>query len=120
MLMSGLLDQTTPHEEHAVPAWEGLDHPDDVWVDMPRGAHQTFITICHDLSPAIIAIVQPNAPEDGCDFEQFTPTDQAIPVIAAYLLAFGRRHVLGETEWDEILRGEPIGDIDDQFEITVR
>ena len=120
MLMSGLLDKTTPHATQATPAWEGLDHPDDIWVDMPRGAHQTFITICHDLTPELIAIVQPNAPEDGCDFEQFTPTPQAIPIIAAYLLAFGRRHVLGETEWDEILRGEPIGDIDDQFEITVR
>jgi hypothetical protein len=68
----------------------------------------------------LLSFFQPNAPEDGCDFEQFTPTPQAIPIIAAYLLAFGRRHVLGETEWDEILRGEPIGDIDDQFEITVR
>lgn len=120
MLMSGLLDKTTPHETQAAPAWEGLDHPDDIWVDMPRGAHFTFVTICHDLAPALLDLFQPDAPEDGCDFEQFTPTDQATPIIAAYLLAFGRRHVLGETGWDEILRGEPIGDIDDQFEITVR
>jgi predicted dienelactone hydrolase len=120
MLMSGLQDKTTPHATQAVPAWEGLDHPEDIWVDMPRGAHQTFITICHDLDPMLLSFFQPNAPEDGCDFEQFTPTPQAIPVLAAYLLAFGRRHVLGETEWDEILRGKPIGDIDDQFEITVR
>jgi hypothetical protein len=120
MLMSGLQDKTTPHETQAVPAWEGLDHPDDIWVDMPRGAHFTFVTICHDLLPAFLNMFQPDAPEDGCDFEQFTPTPQAIPIIAAYLLAFGRRHVLGETEWDEILRGETIGDIDDQFEITVR
>jgi predicted dienelactone hydrolase len=30
MLMSGRLDQTTPQEEHAEPAWAGIDHPDDL------------------------------------------------------------------------------------------
>jgi len=120
MLMSGLLDQTTPHATQAAPAWAMLDHPDDVWVDMPMGAHVSFITICHDLAPSIINIFQPDAFDDGCDFDRFTPTDEAVPVIAAYLLAFGRLHVLGETAWDTVLRGETIGEIDDQFEITVR
>lgn len=118
MLMSGLLDQTTPHAVTAAPAWEELDNPDDIWVDMPRGAHFTFITICHDLAPAVINVFQPGTFEDGCDFDQFPRTDEVVPILAAYVLGFGRLHVLGETEWDAVLRGPPIGDLDTEFEIT--
>ncbi|MGB5813407.1 MAG: hypothetical protein WBG86_22925 [Polyangiales bacterium] len=120
MLMSGLLDQTTPHSTQAAPAWDALDHPDDIWVDMPRGAHFTFITICHDLSDAVINIFQPDAFDDGCDFDTSPPTDEVVPILAAYALGFGRLHVLGETEWADVLRGPTLGDFDDEFEITVR
>ncbi|MEM9730477.1 MAG: hypothetical protein AAF997_17990 [Myxococcota bacterium] len=119
MLMSGLLDRTTPHAVTAVPAWEALDGPDDIWVDMPRGAHFTFITICHDLSDALINVVQPDAFEDGCDFELSPPTDEVVPILAAYVLGFARLHILGESEWENILRGPTIGEFDDEFEITL-
>ena len=108
MLMSGRLDQTTTHEENAEPAWAGLDHPDDLWVEMPLGAHYSFVTICDDLTPAVLDFFRPNAGEDGCG-DAFIPTTEAIPVLAAYVLAFARRHVLNETEWDPILTGPPLG-----------
>jgi predicted dienelactone hydrolase len=116
MLMSGLLDQTTTQEENAEPAWAGLDDPDDLWVEMPKGAHFTFITICHDLEPDVLELFRPNAGEDGCGPE-FIDTEEAIPVLAAYVLAFARLHVLNETEWAPILNGPPLGNPGD-FTIT--
>ena len=116
MLMSGRLDQTTPQEENAEPAWAGLDDPDDLWVEMPKGAHFTFITICHDLEPEVLELFRPNAVEDGCGPE-FIDTEEAIPVLAAYVLAFARLHVLNETEWAPILTGPPLGTPGD-FQVT--
>lgn len=118
MLMSGLLDQTTTHEENAEPAWMGLDHPDDLWVEMPKGAHFSFITICHDLTQEQLDFFRPDAGEDGCGPE-FIDTEEAVPVLSAYVLAFGRRHVLGQTEWDTVLTGPPLGDPGD-FVVTVK
>ena len=118
MLMSGRLDQTTTYEEQAVPAWMGIDHPDDFWVEMPEGAHFTFITICHDLTEDLLLFFRPDANEDGCG-PGFIPTTEAVPVLAAYVLGFGRRHVLGETEWDAILKGPPLGNEGD-FVVTVK
>jgi len=118
MLMSGRLDQTTPQEEHAEPSWAGIDHPDDLWVEMPLGAHYSFVTICHDLDPEVLALLRPNAGEDGCG-DAFIPTEEAIPVLGAYLLAFGRLHVLGETKWNPILTGPPLGNPGD-FIVTVK
>ncbi|MBW2688235.1 MAG: hypothetical protein JRE19_20400, partial [Deltaproteobacteria bacterium] len=66
MLMTGRLDQTTTLEEQALPAWMGIDHPDDFWVEMPKGAHFTFITICHDLTEDLLLFFRPDANEDGC------------------------------------------------------
>lgn len=108
MLMSGLLDQTTPQEDNAGPAWMGLDHPEDLWVEMPKGAHFTFISICYDLTPTVLNIFRPDAVEDGCGPE-FIDAQEAVPVLSAYVLAFGRRHVLGQTEWDQVLTGPPLG-----------
>jgi len=116
MLMTARLDQTTTQEESAEPAWAGLDHPNDLWVEMPMGAHYSFITVCHDLAPEILALFISGAEEDGCG-EDFIPTTESVPVLAAYVLAFGRRHVLGETEWDPILRGPALGD---GFVVTVK
>lgn len=117
MLMTGRLDQTTTNEESALPSWAAMDHPDDVWVEMPTGAHFTFITICYDLDPGILSLFRPDAPEDGCGPE-FIDAEEAIPVLAAYVLAFARRHVLGEEKWDEVLEGPPLGNEGD-FIITV-
>jgi predicted dienelactone hydrolase len=108
MLMTGRLDQTTPQETSAEPSWAGVDDPDDLWVEMPLGAHFSFITICYDLDPALLALFQPDAGEDGCG-PQFIDAEEAVPVLSAYVLAFGRRHVLGETEWDAVLTGPPLG-----------
>lgn len=108
MLMSGRLDQTTTQEESAEPAWAGIDHPDDLWVEMPKGAHNSFITICHDLSPDLLEVFQPGAGADGCG-PDFIDTREAIPVLGAYVLGFGRLHVLGEMKWGPILKGPPLG-----------
>ncbi|MEM9068384.1 MAG: hypothetical protein AAGE52_07750 [Myxococcota bacterium] len=104
MLMTGRLDQTTTQTESAEPSWLGLDGPDDLWVEMPDGAHFSFITICDDLDEETLLLFQSDAFEDGCG-DGFLPTTQAVPAIAAYVLAFSRQHVLGETAWDEFLRG---------------
>jgi predicted dienelactone hydrolase len=117
MLMSGRLDQTTTQEESAEPAWAAVNDPDDLWVEMPLGAHFSFITICHDLEEGLLLLFRPDAPQDGCGPE-FIDTEEAIPVLAAYVLAFGRRHVLGETEWDDVLTGPPLGNEGD-FVVTL-
>ena len=116
MLMSGNMDLTTPDATQAIPAWMGLDHPEDVWVRMPTGAHFTFISICHDLDIMLLEGIQPGVTEDGCG-DQFIPSEDAVPVLGAYLLAFGRRHVLGQTEWDSVLKGPPL---DERFDVTTR
>ena len=117
MLMTGRLDQTTTQETSAEPSWAGIDDPGDIWVEMPKGAHFTFISICYDLTPELLMLFRPDAPEDGCGPE-FIDAEEAVPVLAAYVLAFGRRHVLGETEWDSVLTGPPLGNEGD-FVITL-
>ena len=117
MLMTGRLDQTTTQEESAEPSWAGIDDPDDLWVEMPEGAHYSFISVCHDLDPAILELFISDAEEDGCAPE-FIDTRDSVPVLAAYLLAFGQRHVLGETKWDSVLTGPPLGNEGD-FVITL-
>jgi predicted dienelactone hydrolase len=118
MLMTGRLDRTTTQEESADPSWAGLDDPDDIWVEMPEGAHYSFITVCHDLDPGLLALFIDDAVQDGCGPE-FVDTREAVPVLAAYVLAFGRRHVLGETQWDDVLTGPPLGNEGD-FVVTLR
>jgi len=118
LLMTGTLDQTTTFEESAQPSWAGIDDPDDIWVNMPLGAHYSFISVCHDLPPDILALFIDDADLDGCS-PDFIDTRDAVPVLAAYVLAFGRRHVLGQTEWDDVLTGPPLGDPGD-FVVTAK
>lgn len=118
MVMSGTLDATTPYETSAVPSWEGTNDPNDIWVNMPKGAHYTFLSICYDLEPDILAFFRPDAGVDGCDPE-FVDAEEAMPVLQAYVMAFGRRHVLGEVRWDSVLKGPPLGNEGD-FVITTR
>ncbi len=117
MLMTGMLDMTTTQEESAEPSWAGLDDPNDIWVQMPQGAHYSFITVCHDLDPGLLSLFIDDAAQDGCG-PDFIDTEESVPVLAAYVLAFGRRHVLGETEWDEVLTGPPLGNEGD-FIVTL-
>ena len=118
MLMSGRLDRTTPRAEDAEPAWAALDYPGDLWIEMPLGAHYSFITICHDLTPELLDFFRPDAVQDGCG-DEFIDTTESIPVLAAYVFAFGRRYVLGETKWDDVLTGPPLGNPGD-FLVTVK
>lgn len=105
LLMSGRRDITTTDAAQATPAWNGLDHPDDIWVEMPDGGHLSFLTICDDLDEGVLGLFQPQFEEDGCG-ETHTPVSEAVPALAGYLLGFARQHVLGE-DWSEVLTGEP-------------
>ncbi|MFO7561935.1 MAG: hypothetical protein R6X02_04785 [Enhygromyxa sp.] len=107
MLQSGKLDITTPDATEAQPAWDAIAHRNDVWVDLPFGAHYSFITICHDLDPELLALFQPDNVNDGCGPE-FTPTTETVPVLTTYLLAFARHEVLGEVQWSVLLEGETL------------
>ena len=115
LLQSGRRDATTTQTEQAQPAWEGLDHPDDLWVELPDGGHLSFISICDDLEKGLLDAFQPGNEDDGCG-ESFTPVAQAVPALAAYLLAFANLHVLGQEDWRPILTGEPL---DASVEVTV-
>lgn len=107
LLQSGRRDITTTSEEQAEPAWAGLDHPDDIWVEIPDGGHLSFLTICDDLDDELVKGFQPNADEDGCGAD-FTPVSQTVPALAAYLLGFARVHILDQDDWRPILTGEPL------------
>ena len=116
MLQSGLLDATTPHETQTVPTWAGMDGADDIWLEMPKGAHLSFISICDDLEEDLLLVFRPEAYMDGCG-EGFTPVAQAVPVLNAYLRAFASKHVLGQDEWDAILEGDVL---DPEFRVETK
>ncbi len=107
MLQSGKLDITTLDANEAMPAWGMIDDPGDVWINLPFGGHYSFIAICHDLDPELLALFQPDSVNDGCGPE-FTPTTETVPVLTTYLLAFARLEVLGEAQWSVILEGETL------------
>ena len=115
MLQTGRRDQTTTQTGQAEPAWDALDDPEDVWVEMPDGGHLSFISICRDLSPSLIQQFQSNADEDGCG-ESFIDIEVALANLRAYLLAYARLHVLGEADNQATIEGEPL---DQGFVITV-
>ncbi|MEM1029242.1 MAG: hypothetical protein AAGN82_02780 [Myxococcota bacterium] len=115
LMISGRRDITTTDATTAIPAWDGLDDPRDLWLEMPDGGHITFITVCTDLDEATLLAFQPSAPQDGCGPEFIDPT-VAIPVMNGYLLGFARAHVLGETRWRDVLTGPVWGP---GFELTV-
>ncbi|MEM9195924.1 MAG: CocE/NonD family hydrolase [Myxococcota bacterium] len=108
MLQSGRLDQTTTQTQSAEPSWAAMDGEEDIWVEMEAGGHFTFLSICSDLTPDVIALFQPDAADDGCGPDFIRDTD-ALPILEAYLLGFARSHVLGEAGWEDILRGAPLG-----------
>ncbi len=107
LMQSARRDQTTPHEEQSQPTWDALDHPDDIWLELPNGGHLSFISICDDLEQGLLDLVQPNNATDGCG-PDFTPVATAVPVLAAYTLGFARLVVLGEERFRPILYGEPL------------
>jgi len=104
LMMSGRKDITTPDAETSIPAWKGLDDPRDLWLEMPDGGHITFLTVCSDLDAETLDVFQPTATMDGCGPEFIDP-QVAIPIMNGYMLGFARAHVLGESEWLEVLEG---------------
>ncbi len=116
MLMTGRLDMTTTQSEQAEPAWAALRGDHDVWIEMPTGAHFSFISICDDLEESILLAFRPDANEDGCG-PGFIPTTEALPVLAAYLLAFANTHVLGDERFEGLVRGDALGA---GFEISLK
>lgn len=116
MLQSGRMDKTLPDEVHAIPAWEALDGPDDIWVEMPLGGHFSFISICTDLSEDILTLFRPDAPDDGCS-EDFIDSQLAVSTLTAYLHAFARLHVLQEVQWASLIEGDAFSE---GFEITLK
>lgn len=107
MLQSGLLDISTPHATSAVPVWEARERVGDLWVDMPTGAHMSFIPSCRDVPAGLLTLVRPTAVDDGCA-ERFISVDDSLPVLAAYALGFARLHLLADTRWREVLSGPPL------------
>jgi len=116
MLQTGRLDATTTQANSAEPAWNRGTGTDDLWIEMPTGAHYSFISICYDLEPDLLAAFRPNASEDGCG-PQFIDAQEAVETLAGYALGFARQHLLGETQWDAVLRG-PV--FHPEFELTTR
>lgn len=114
MLMSGQLDKTTPEATQTLPVWNGLDESEDLWIDLPKGAHFTFITICDDLSRDLLLGFQPDAIEDGCG-DEFISTLDAVPILRAYVVAFAELHVLGIDAWSDVLSGAPL---DERFLVS--
>ncbi len=100
-----------------LPAVYALDAP-PVTDQENKGAHFSFISICHDLTQDLLDLFRPDAGQDGCG-PDFIDTQEALPVLAPYVLAFGRRHVLGQIEWDPILTGPPLGN-DGDFVVRVK
>ena len=94
MLMSGRLDQTTTQTESADPAWAALNQSGNIWIDIPTGAHYTFITICDDLPGQLRLLFLPTSDDDGCG-DQFISSAEAVPVISDYLLAFAEWRIRG-------------------------
>ena len=107
MLMSARRDITTSDAQNAQPAWAGLDHADDIWVELPDGGHLSFLSICDDIDPAVLAGLVPTAASDGCG-DDFSSVTEMIPVLAGYLLGFARSHILDESAWDAVVRGAPL------------
>lgn len=112
LLQSGRRDQTTPHETQAVPTWEGLDHPGDVWNDLLDGGHYSFVTICEDVPRSTLNLFIDGIDDDGCG-DDFTPVPEAVSLLSAYLHAFAEIHLRGETAWEPVLKGEPLRDFVD-------
>jgi len=79
------------------PYWASLDGAHDIRVRLTTGGHHTFAITCELMGDLM--------QEDGCGPGDWIEPDTAHPVIASYLLAFARRHVLGDTSVDPILTG---------------
>lgn len=106
-VQSAARDVTTPDEEEARPLWRALDGEADRWVRLPEGGHYSYITICEDLGIDVIDVFQPGSEDDGCGPSN-TPVREAVAAMGTYLLAHAEVHVLGNTDYTEVIDGPPL------------
>ena len=99
MVQVGLLDVSVPVATLSEPLWDAAVRPEDIWVEMPLGAHMSFIPTCNDVPPSILAAVRPTAANDGCG-DGFISVDVALEGLAGYAHGFIRAHLLGERRWE--------------------
>jgi hypothetical protein len=107
MWMSARGDVTISWEDHGQPGWGILDGADDVWVDLSKGGHYSFLGLCNVVNPVLLDGLGLGVTTDGCG-DGFTEIDAILPPVMAYTHAFGRKHVLGESGWDILFEGAPL------------
>ncbi len=101
MLMTSLLDETTPNDQDGDPAWSGLADPRDLRVEFLTGGHYTFTFACE------AGLIE----GDGCGDDFIAPAE-AFDVINTYALAFVRDRLWGDPSVQSILDGsEPLSDV---------
>lgn len=103
LLMSGALDRTTPDATEAQVFWDHTAGTDDHWLQLPNGAHYSFITVCDDVPANLLALLGAN--EDGCG-PDFTPTSTVVPALASYTLAFAEWHANGDDRFAEVFAAD--------------
>lgn len=116
LMLTGDRDQTTTHEGASVPIWDGLNHPQDLWVRFEDAGHMSFISICEIVPVSAISAFQPGAKEDGCG-EDFVPPGEVVRINTSYLVSFAEAHVLGVDAWAPYVRGEQHFEIEGDAEI---
>lgn len=117
LLLSGDRDQTTTLDNATLPIWEGIDHPEDLWVRFADAGHFSFITVCDVVGSAQITMFEPTAPEDGCG-DDFLPPSDVAKINTAYLVAFGEFHVLGRQEWADFVQARKAFALEGEADVT--
>ncbi len=94
MLMTSVLDETTPDADDGDPAWSSLDGPEDLRIEFLTGGHYTFSVACE------LGLIE----GDGCGDDFIDPVE-AYDVINHYALAFARDKLWGDASVSEVLDG---------------
>jgi len=107
MVQAAIRDSILPYDENVVAAWQGLDDPDDVLVEIEDGGHYTFTTTCTVLGGRFMDFLESLAAwdTDGCN-PDLLPQEDAVRFMADYLDAFARR-AAGDAAAGELLRAPP-------------
>lgn len=101
MLMTSVLDETTPDADDGDPAWSSLDGPEDLRIEFLTGGHYTFSVACE------LGLIE----GDGCGDEFIDPVE-AYAVINHYALAFARDKLWGDASVAAVLDGsETLSDV---------
>lgn len=97
LLMTASSDLNNPNEVDGDPIWAQLDGPSDRRVRFDRAGHFTFTSIC--------TLTGARGVDNGCSDNMVAPEDFH-PVINTYVMAFLRRHLLGDETGGALLDGE--------------